>query len=77
MSQCEVTWLSSLSFKPNNSNPITAKPADTLAARGSLGDSLSKFADKLDPTDTLFSVFPYQPPSEYVHIIVKVPATGE
>lgn len=77
-SPCEVTWLTSPPFQPNDSNPITAKPADTLAARiRSLGDSLSQFANKLEPTDSLFSIFPNQPPSEHLHVIVKVPATGE
>ena len=76
--RCEVPWLSSLYFQPNDSNPILAKSADTLAEYiRSLGDSLSKVADKLDPTDPLFSIFPSQPPSEHLHIIVKVPDTGE
>jgi hypothetical protein len=48
-SQCKVTWLSSLPFQPNDSNPITTKLADTLAkCVQSLGDSLSKFSNKLD-----------------------------
>jgi hypothetical protein len=77
-SRCKVIWLSSLLFQLNDSNPITTKLADTLAKRvQSLGDSLSKFANKPDPMDTLFSIFPHQPSSKYVHIIVKVTATGE
>ena len=67
-----MTWLSALPFQPNDSNPITAKPADTLAGR--IGSSLS---DQLDPTDPIFSIFPNQPPGENVHIIVKVRDTGE
>jgi hypothetical protein len=66
-SRCKVTWLSSLFFQPSDSNPITAKPSDTLAER--IGSCLT---DKLDPTDTIFSIFPTQPPGENVHIIVKV-----
>jgi hypothetical protein len=77
-SRCGVTWLTSPPFQPNDSNPIAAKPADTLAERiKSLGDSVSQFANKLEPTDSLFSIFPNQPPSEHLHVIVKVPATGE
>jgi len=75
--RCEVTWLTS-PFQPSDSNPITAKPANTLTARiRSLGDSLSKFANELEPMDNLFSIFPNQPPSEHIHIIVKAPVTGE
>jgi len=77
-SRLEVTWLSSLHFQPHDSNLILAKPADTVAKHiRSLGDSLSKVADKLDPTDPLFSIFPSQPPSEHLHIIVKIRPTGE
>jgi hypothetical protein len=71
-SRCEVTWLSSLPFQPNDSNPITAKPADTLAEC-----IRSCLTDELDPTDTIFSIFPTQPPGENVHIIVKVPDNCE
>ena len=70
-SRCEVTWLS-LPFQLNDSNPITAKRADTLAE--CIGSGLT---DKLDPTDTIFSIFPNQPPGENVQIIVKIPDTGE
>jgi len=74
-SRCEV---SSLHFQPNNSNPILAKPANIVAEYiRSLGDSLSRVADKLDPTDPLFSIFPSQPPIEHLHIIVKIWAIGE
>ena len=77
-SQCEVTWLTSLPLQPNDSSPIIAKPSDTLAERiGSLGDSLSKFADKLEPMESLLDIFSNQPPLEHLHIIVEVPATGE
>jgi hypothetical protein len=49
-SRCKLTWLTSPPFQPNDSNPITAQPADTLASERirSLGDSLSQFANKLD-----------------------------
>jgi Crinkler effector protein N-terminal domain len=78
-SRCEMTWLISRPSQPKDSNPIAAKLADTLTERiGFMGDSLSKFADKLDPTDSLFIIFSKQPPSEYIHIIIaKIPATGE
>ena len=72
-SQCEVTWLSSLHFQPNDSNPITAKPADTLVER----IESSGLSDQLDPTDPIFSIFPNQPPGGSVHVIVKVRDTGE
>ena len=71
-SRSEVTWLSALPFQPNDSNPITAKPADTLAERIESG-----LSDQLDPTDPIFSIFPNQPPGGNVHVIVKVPDTGE
>ena len=52
VSRCEVTWLSSLHFQPNDSNPILAKPANTVAEHiRSLRDSLLKVADKLDPME--------------------------
>ena len=77
-SRCEVTCHILRPSQPKASNPIAAKPADTLTKRiGFLGDSLSKFADKLDPTECLFSIFLKQPPRDYVHIITKVVATGE
>jgi len=57
-----------------DSNPI----ADTLVERiGLLGHDLPKFADKLDPSETVFSIFPTQPPGDYIHIIVKIPRTSE
>lgn len=75
-SRCEVTWLSSLPFQPKDSNPIAVKPSDSLPEHVEpLGDSL---ADKLEPTDSLRIIFPIQPPSECIHIIVrKAKATGE
>jgi hypothetical protein len=77
-SRCGVTWLASPPFQLNDSNPIAAKPADTLTERiKSLGDGVSQFANKLEPTDSLFSIFPNQPPSEHLHVIVKAPATSE
>jgi hypothetical protein len=72
-SRCEV---SSPHFQPKDSNLILADKTVAEHIR-SLGDSLSKVADKLEPTDPLFSIFPSQPASEHLHIIVKVRATGE
>ena len=43
-----------------------------------LNGILSKFADELvDPSETVFSIFPTQPDKNYIHIIVKVPRTSE
>ncbi|KAF8235706.1 hypothetical protein L208DRAFT_1255612 [Tricholoma matsutake] len=65
-------------WKPKDSYPIAAKPADTLAGHiGLLEDGLSKFANVLDSTENIFMIFPKQPPSEYIHIIMKVQPTGE
>ncbi|KAF8638164.1 hypothetical protein AX14_010217 [Amanita brunnescens Koide BX004] len=66
-----------LTTDPKDSNSIAAEPDDTLAERiGLLGHDLSKFADGLDPSDTVFSIFPTQPPGDHIHIIVKVRAAG-
>ncbi|KAM6503866.1 hypothetical protein JOM56_000809 [Amanita muscaria] len=63
-------------WKLKDSNSIAAEPDYNLAERiGLLGHDLSKFADKLGPSRTLFSVFITQPPRDYIHIIVKVPRT--
>jgi hypothetical protein len=70
-SLCEMTLLS----QPKDSNPITAKPRETLLKR--LEGDLSKFADQLDAVDSLLSIFTTQPPEGCIDIIVKVPATGE
>ncbi|KAF8343363.1 hypothetical protein F5887DRAFT_1283597 [Amanita rubescens] len=57
-------------WKPKDS--IAATPANTLAQR--IGNDLSKIADKLEPTDKLFSIFSRWPPNPNdIHIIVKVP----
>lgn len=46
-------------------------PANTLPQRiRSMGDELSVFADKVDPSARIFSIFSRQPPREYVYIIV-------
>jgi hypothetical protein len=64
--------------QPKDSNPIDSRPDDTLVERiRSLGDTLSAFADKLGPTTRLFSIFPVLLSLYDVHIIVKLPATGE
>ncbi|KAM6497771.1 hypothetical protein JOM56_005719 [Amanita muscaria] len=61
-------------WKPKDSNSIAAEPDATLVRRiGDLGHDLSKFADKLGPSRTVFSIFPTQPPMDYIHIIVMVP----
>ncbi|KAF8625763.1 hypothetical protein AX14_011547 [Amanita brunnescens Koide BX004] len=64
-------------WKPTDSNSVATKPANTLVERiGLLGHDLSEFANKLDPSDTVFSIFPTQPPRDCIHIIVKRPAPG-
>jgi hypothetical protein len=66
-SRCES---SSAHFQPKDSNPILH---DTVAEHiTSFGDSISRVADQLEPTDRLLSIFPSQPPHECVHVIVKV-----
>ena len=73
--RCEVTLLF---FQPKGSAPIFAMPDNTLLQRiKSMGDDLSVFADKLDPSDSIFSIFSTQPDTKYIHIIVKVGPTGE
>ncbi|KIL69383.1 hypothetical protein M378DRAFT_21547 [Amanita muscaria Koide BX008] len=63
-------------WKPKDTNPIASKPRNDLVERiGLLGD-ISKFADELDPSETVLSLFPIQPPREHIHIIVKVPRTN-
>jgi len=63
-------------WKVKDSHPIAASPDDTLLERlGLMGRDLSTFADKLDPSRTVFSIFPTQPHTECIHIIVKVPRT--
>ncbi|KAM6496969.1 hypothetical protein JOM56_007442, partial [Amanita muscaria] len=61
-------------WKPKDSNPIAAE-RNTLVERIELLGDIPKFADELDPSETVFSIFPIQPPREHIHIIVKVPRT--
>ncbi|KAF8339322.1 hypothetical protein F5887DRAFT_1232886 [Amanita rubescens] len=64
-------------WKPKDSNPIATRPADTLSERIGSQGGLSKFADKLDPTDNVFCIFSMQPQShrKNIDIIVQAPAT--
>jgi hypothetical protein len=66
----DVKVSSSPHFQPKDSNPILH---ETVAEHiRSLEDSISRVADQLNPTDRLLSsIFPSQPPDEYVHVIVK------
>ena len=65
-------------YQVNDSNPIDTIPEDTLVERiRSQGDSLSKFAKKMDSANVVLKIFLQQPDLEHVHIIVKVPDTGE
>ncbi|KIL64993.1 hypothetical protein M378DRAFT_554864 [Amanita muscaria Koide BX008] len=59
-------------WKPKDSNPIAAERNNLVERIVLLGD-ISTFADELDPSETVFSIFPTQPPRGYIHIIVKVP----
>lgn len=73
--RCEVT---PLFFQPKDSTPIFAMPDNTLRqCIRSMGNDLSVFADKLDPSDSIFRIFSAQPDTKYIHIIVKVAPTGE
>ncbi|KAF8621280.1 hypothetical protein AX15_007910, partial [Amanita polypyramis BW_CC] len=59
-------------WKPKGA--IEAEPEETLVERiGPLGHDFSKFAVKLGSSKTVFSIFPTQPPRDYIHIIIKVP----
>jgi hypothetical protein len=62
-------------FQPKDSNSIIADETAAEHLR-SLGDDLSKVADKLNPTHFLSSIFPRQPPGTHIHIIVKFRVTG-
>jgi hypothetical protein len=65
-------------FGVKDSNPIAAEPCNTFVERiGLLGDDLSKFADEVEAVDCVFSIFPTQLPSDYIHIIVKILRTSE
>ncbi|KIJ98266.1 hypothetical protein K443DRAFT_212907 [Laccaria amethystina LaAM-08-1] len=59
-------------WKFKDSIPMAAEPDDSLIERiRVLGRDFLKFADKLGPTKTVFSIFPTQPPRDHIHIIVK------
>lgn len=69
--QHEVTGLLII-YQPRDINAIVIKPVNTLLARiRSMGASLSEFAEKLDPIDSLSEIFPTQPSMDRIHIIVK------
>ncbi|KAF8346217.1 hypothetical protein F5887DRAFT_1073864 [Amanita rubescens] len=56
-------------LKPKGSIPAT--PGNNLAERiWSLGYDRSKFADKLEPTNTISSLFSVDPPPNDIHIII-------
>ncbi|KIK08898.1 hypothetical protein K443DRAFT_495753 [Laccaria amethystina LaAM-08-1] len=63
-------------WKPKELDSIAAKPSNTLIQRIRLLD-FSNFTDKLEPADSVFSIFPTEPPRDYIHIIVKVLHTSE
>ena len=52
-------------------------PGKTLDDRIRLLGDLSNFADKLDAADSLFNILSEPLPQNRVHVIVKVPCTGE
>jgi hypothetical protein len=67
--------LTSLSFQLKD--PIDRNPPDSLPQRiASMGD-FTQFAEKLEPMDSVETVFPIEPPPDFIHIIVQVPETGE
>ncbi|KAF8241168.1 hypothetical protein L208DRAFT_1229418 [Tricholoma matsutake] len=61
-------------WKPNEGNFINAKPKQTLPGWVA---SARKSREELEPMDSVSTVFPDQPPLDYLHIIVQKPDTGE
>ncbi|KAF8350682.1 hypothetical protein F5887DRAFT_1069669 [Amanita rubescens] len=63
-------------WKPKELNLIAARPSNILVDCIKHLD-FSKFTDKLEAVDNVFDIFPPEPLKGYIHIIVKVPHTGE
>jgi len=62
------------SFQPKDEDPINVKPQQTLPGRVV---SMRESGEKLDPTDSVLTVFPEQPLLDRLHIVVRIPDTGE
>ena len=66
-----MAYLSSL--QPKEGNSINAKPKQTLPGRVA---SARESGEELEPTDSVLTVFPDQPPLDRLHIVVRKPDTG-
>ena len=64
------------SFFFQSRDDIVAWPARDLPQRIEDMRNLSEFVYQLDPSCTILSIFPTQPHTKNVHIIVKAPAIG-
>jgi hypothetical protein len=64
------------SFFFQSRDDIVAWPARDLPQRIEDMGNLSEFADQLDPSCAILGIFPMQPDTKNVHIIVKAPAIG-
>ena len=62
------------SFQPEDRNPIDVKPKQTLPERVA---SVREPEEELDPTDSVLTIFPEQPSLDHLHIVVRIPDTGE
>ncbi len=71
-SRYNMAYLSSL--QPKEGNSINAKPKQTLPGRVA---SARESGEELEPTDSVLTVFPDQPPLDRLHIVVRKPDTGE
>ena len=67
-----MAYLSSL--QPKEGNSINAKPKQTLPSRVA---TARESGEELEPTDSVLTVFPDQPPLDRLHIVVRKPDTGE
>ena len=75
-SRCKATWLTLLPFQPKCS--LSATPSHNLVERfRSMRNSPSEFADFMEPTDKLYKIFPGQPSTDDLHVIVVLPGPGE
>ncbi|KAF8338646.1 hypothetical protein F5887DRAFT_1235893 [Amanita rubescens] len=59
-------------WKPKEGNSINAKPKQSLP---SCVASARESREELDPTDSVLTVFPDQPPLDRLHIVVRKPDT--
>jgi len=73
ISDC-MAYLSSFQPKEGTRTFINVKPKQTLSGRVA---SARESEEELDPTDSVLTVFPVQPPRDHLHIVVRKPDTGE